>query len=199
MLWNLAALGPSPYATFIATVNADNNRETVGSVTNKLQNYESMISGPMQAHVSAMVKELREEIREKVSGETRGQPLGFWSRSYRRSKANYTPTEKEILAAYEGVQAASEVIDTEAQLLLAPWLLVLGWMFKGKVPSTHHATNATWSKWIALITQCTHIGNPNCPEILEVITNWLEGENFGPVHEDEQEQVTHAEEAPPYN
>ena len=26
-------------------------------------------------------------------------------------------------------------------------------MFKGKVPSTHHATDATWSKWIALITQ----------------------------------------------
>ncbi|RMC09855.1 hypothetical protein DUI87_13642 [Hirundo rustica rustica] len=45
---------------------------------------------------------------QKVPGETRGLPLGFWSRSYRGSKANYTPTEKEILAAYEGVQAASE-------------------------------------------------------------------------------------------
>ncbi|RMC02766.1 hypothetical protein DUI87_19956 [Hirundo rustica rustica] len=84
---------------------------------------------------------------QKVPGDTRGRPLGFWSRSYRGSEANYTPTEKEILAAYEGVQAASEVIGTEAQLLLAPRLLVLGWMFKGKVPSTHHATNATWSKW----------------------------------------------------
>ncbi|RMB95548.1 hypothetical protein DUI87_27658 [Hirundo rustica rustica] len=70
---------------------------------------------------------------QKVPGETRGQPLGFWSRSYRGSEANYTPTEKEILAAYEGVQAASEVIGTEAQLLLAPRLAVLGWMFKGKV------------------------------------------------------------------
>ncbi|RMC20643.1 hypothetical protein DUI87_01495 [Hirundo rustica rustica] len=37
---------------------------------------------------------------QKVPGETRGRPLGFWSRSYRGSKANYTPTEKEILAAY---------------------------------------------------------------------------------------------------
>ncbi|RMC20349.1 hypothetical protein DUI87_01198 [Hirundo rustica rustica] len=46
---------------------------------------------------------------QKVPGETRGRPLGFWSRSYRGSEANYTPTEKEILAAYEGVQAASEV------------------------------------------------------------------------------------------
>ncbi|RMC09664.1 hypothetical protein DUI87_13450 [Hirundo rustica rustica] len=46
---------------------------------------------------------------QKVPGETRGRPLRFWSRSYRGSKANYTPTEKEILAAYEGVQAASEV------------------------------------------------------------------------------------------
>ncbi|RMC11832.1 hypothetical protein DUI87_11958 [Hirundo rustica rustica] len=57
---------------------------------------------------------------QKVPGETRGRPLGFWSRSYRGSEANYTPTEKEILAAYEGVQAASEVIGTEVQLLLAP-------------------------------------------------------------------------------
>ncbi|RMC19648.1 hypothetical protein DUI87_03209 [Hirundo rustica rustica] len=71
---------------------------------------------------------------QKVPGETRGRPLGFWSRSYRGSEANYTPTEKEILAAYEGIQAASEVIGTEAQLLLAPRLPVLGWMLKGKVP-----------------------------------------------------------------
>ncbi|RMB97696.1 hypothetical protein DUI87_25847 [Hirundo rustica rustica] len=114
---------------------------------------------------------------QKVPGETRGRPLGFWSRSYRGSEANYTPTEKEILAAYEGVQAASEVIGTEAQLLLAPRLPVLAWMFKGKVPSTHHATDATWSKWIALITQRARIGNPNCPGILEIITNWPEGIN----------------------
>ncbi|RMC18204.1 hypothetical protein DUI87_05085 [Hirundo rustica rustica] len=116
---------------------------------------------------------------------------------FTESEANCTPTEKEILAAYEGVQASSEVIGTEAQLLLAPRLLVLGWMFKGKVPSTHHATDATWSKWIALITQRTHIGNPNHPEILEIITNWPEGENFRLMDEEEQEQVTHAKEGPP--
>ncbi|KAJ7404377.1 hypothetical protein BTVI_72484 [Pitangus sulphuratus] len=46
--------------------------------------------------------------------------IWIWSRGYRGSEANYTPTEKEILAAYEGVQAASEVIGMEAQLLLAP-------------------------------------------------------------------------------
>ncbi|RMC19944.1 hypothetical protein DUI87_03512 [Hirundo rustica rustica] len=136
---------------------------------------------------------------QKVPGETWGQPLGFWSRSYRGSEANYTPTEKEILAAYEGVQAASEVIGTEAQLLLAPRLPVLGWMFKGKVPSTHHATDATWSKWIALITQRARIRNPNRPGILEIITNWPEGENFSLTDEKEQEQVTRAEEGPPYN
>ncbi|RMC21742.1 hypothetical protein DUI87_02611 [Hirundo rustica rustica] len=136
---------------------------------------------------------------QKVPGETRGRPLGFWSRSYRGSKANYTPTEKEILTAYEGVQAASEVIDTEAQLLLAPRLPVLGWRFKGKVPSTHHATDATWSKWIALITQRACIGNPNRPGILEIITNWPEGENFSLTDKEEQEQVTRAEEGPPYN
>ncbi|RMC10938.1 hypothetical protein DUI87_12651 [Hirundo rustica rustica] len=135
---------------------------------------------------------------QKVPGEARGRPLGFWSRSYRGSEANYTPTEKEILAAYEGVQAASEVIGTETQLLLAPRLPVLGWMFKGEVPSTHHATDATWSKWIALITQRARMGKLNRPGILEIITNWPEGENFG-LTDEEQEQVTRAEEAPPYN
>ncbi|RMB93691.1 hypothetical protein DUI87_29921 [Hirundo rustica rustica] len=72
-------------------------------------------------------------------------------------------------------------------------------MFKAEVPSTHHATNATWSKSIALITQRARIGNPNHPGILEIITNWPEGENFGLMDEEEQEQMTRAEEAPPYN
>ncbi|RMC19313.1 hypothetical protein DUI87_03921 [Hirundo rustica rustica] len=85
------------------------------------------------------------------------------------------------------------------KLLLAPRLPVLGWMFKGKVPSTHHATDATRSKWIALITQRARTGNPNCPGILEIITNWPEGENFGLIDEEEQEQVTCAKEGPPYN
>ncbi|RMB94859.1 hypothetical protein DUI87_28663 [Hirundo rustica rustica] len=135
---------------------------------------------------------------QRVPGETQGRPLGFWSRSYRGSEANYTPTEKEILAAYEGVQAASEVIGTEAQLLLAPRLPVLGWMFKGEVPSTHYATDATWSKWMALITQRARMGKLNRPGILEIITNWPEGENFG-LTDEEQVQVTRAEEVPPYN
>lgn len=75
-----------------------------------------------------------------------GLPHRFWSWRYKGSEACYTPTEKEILAAYEGVQAASEVIGSEAQLYLAPDLPMLGWMFKGKVPFTHHATDAVWSK-----------------------------------------------------
>ncbi|XP_063280752.1 uncharacterized protein LOC134565196 [Prinia subflava] len=72
-------------------------------------------------------------------------------------------------------------------------------MFKGKVPSTHHATNATWSKWIALITQHAQIGKLNRPGILEVITNWPEGESFSLTGEEGEEQVACAEEAPPYN
>ncbi|RMB93616.1 hypothetical protein DUI87_29842 [Hirundo rustica rustica] len=127
---------------------------------------------------------------QKVLGETRGRPLGFWSQSYRGSQANYTPTEKEILATYERLQAASEVIGTKTQLLLAPRLPVLGRMFKGNVPSTHHATDTTWSKWIALITQRTRIGNLNRPKILEIITNWPEGETFG--LSSEEEEVTRA-------
>ncbi|TRZ05062.1 hypothetical protein HGM15179_022045, partial [Zosterops borbonicus] len=50
--------------------------------------------------------------------------IGFWKmhipeRVFRGSEANYTLTEKKILAAYEGVQDASDVIGTETQLLLA--------------------------------------------------------------------------------
>ena len=69
-------------------------------------------------------------------------------------------------------------------------------MFKGKVPSTHHATDATWSKWVALITQRSRIGNPSRPGILEVITDWPEGKDVGISPE---EEVTRAEEAPLYN
>ena len=57
---------------------------------------------------------------QKAPRDTRGRPLGFWSQGNRGSEAYYTPTEKEIPAAYEGVQAALEVADTEARLLLAP-------------------------------------------------------------------------------
>ncbi|XP_062495011.1 uncharacterized protein LOC134174243 [Pezoporus occidentalis] len=134
---------------------------------------------------------------QKAPGETRGRPLGFWSRGYKGSEASYTPTEKEILAACERVRAASEVIGTEAQLLLAPRLPVLGWMFKGRLSSTHHATDATWSKWAALITQRTRIGNLSRPGILEVIMDWPQGKDFG--MSPKEEVVMRAEEAPPYN
>ncbi|KAK4810971.1 hypothetical protein QYF61_014443 [Mycteria americana] len=69
-------------------------------------------------------------------------------------------------------------------------------MFKGRVPSTHHATDAMWSKWVALITQPTQIGNPNRPGILEVIMDWPEGKVF---RISQEEEVTRAEEAPLYN
>ncbi|KAJ7406323.1 hypothetical protein BTVI_65864 [Pitangus sulphuratus] len=72
-------------------------------------------------------------------------------------------------------------------------------MFKGKTPSTHQATDATWSKWIALIMQRTCIGNPNRPGILEIMTNWTEGENFSLADEKEEEEVDWAEEAPAYS
>ena len=90
---------------------------------------------------------------QKASGETQGQPLGFWSRAHSGSEEGYSPTEKEILAMYEGIWATSDVTGTETQLFLASQLPVLNWMFKRKVPSTHHATDATWSKQIALIMQ----------------------------------------------
>ncbi|GAB0208749.1 hypothetical protein GRJ2_003340600 [Grus japonensis] len=69
-------------------------------------------------------------------------------------------------------------------------------MFKGRVPSTHHATDAMWSKWVALITQQARIGNPSCSGILEVIADWPESKDF---RMSPEEEVTCAEEAPPYN
>jgi len=64
-----------------------------------------------------------------------------------------------------------------------------------RVPSTHHATDATWSKWVALITQRARKGNPSRPGILEVIMDWPEGRDFGVW----PEEMMHAEEAPLYN
>jgi len=133
---------------------------------------------------------------QKASGETRGGPLGFWSRGYKGFEAHYSPTEKEILAAYEGFRAASELVVTEAQILLTPRLPVLGWMFKERVPSTHNATDAMWSKWVALITQRARMGNPSRPGILEVIMDWPEGKDF---RASPEEEVTLAEEAQLYN
>ena len=68
-------------------------------------------------------------------------------------------------------------------------------MLKGEVLSTHHATDATWSKWIALIRQQARMGNLNRPGILEVIMNWTEDKKFGT---SPGEEVSCAKAAPPY-
>jgi len=88
------------------------------------------------------------------------------------------------------------VAGTEAPLLLAPQLLVMGWMFKERGSSIHHAKDATWSKWVTLVTRQARIRNPCCPGILEVIMDWSELKDFGMSPE---EEVTCAEEAPLYN
>jgi len=88
------------------------------------------------------------------------------------------------------------VVGTEAQLLLAPRLPVLGWIFKERIPSTHHATDATWSKWVVLISQQHQMGNSIRPGIVEVIMDWPEGKDFRVLPE---EEVTRAEEVVLYN
>lgn len=60
------------------------------------------------------------------------------------------------------------VVDSEAQLLLAPCLMMVGWMFKERVRSTHDATDSMWSKWVTLITEQNQTGNPKSPKALEV-------------------------------
>ncbi|XP_067999115.1 NBAS subunit of NRZ tethering complex isoform X2 [Melanerpes formicivorus] len=69
-------------------------------------------------------------------------------------------------------------------------------MFKGKGSTPYHATDSTWSKWMALITQRARMGNLERPGLVEVISNWPEGTNCA---KPPQEKVTHAEDAPPYN
>jgi len=51
---------------------------------------------------SLIVSPLYQVMRKKndfyMGRDTRGRPLGFWSRAYRGSEECYTSTEKEILA-----------------------------------------------------------------------------------------------------
>ncbi|KAK4811370.1 hypothetical protein QYF61_027599 [Mycteria americana] len=105
------------------------------------------------------------------------------------------PANKKETQAFLGLVVFWRMHIPEAQVLLAPQLPVLGWMFKGRVPSTHHTTDAMWSKWVALITQQARMGNPNHPGILEEIMDWPEDRDFGAL----PEEVAHAQEAPPYN
>lgn len=50
---------------------------------------------------------------------------------------------------------------------------------------------------------CPHphasIGTTNCTGFLEIVMNWPEGENFDLLEKEEQEQVSCAEEASPWN
>jgi len=133
---------------------------------------------------------------QRASGETQGRRLGFWSQVDRGSEECYTPADKETVAVYDGVWAASEVIGTKMHLLLKPRIPVLNWMLMGKVPSMQYATDATWSKWIALITQQARMGNLSRPGILEAIMYWPEGKKFGM---SSAEEVSQAKEAPPHS
>ncbi|RMC11838.1 hypothetical protein DUI87_11964 [Hirundo rustica rustica] len=130
MLWNLAALGPSQYATFIATINPDTNRETVGSVANKLRNYESIISGPVQAQVSAVAKELKEDIREKMEEVT--EKMEEMREEMKRNSSHVAPVQGEAREnqAYwtvcirwpgtSGPQEYEALVDTGLQCTLIP-------------------------------------------------------------------------------
>lgn len=109
------------------------------------------------------------------------------------SKAHCTPTKKRDLAAYERFWAASEVVGTEAQFLIAPQLSMLGWVFKWKVLSTCCTTDATWTKQDALTTQWAQRGNLSHPRILEVIMDWSKGKDF--IHILPEEMMMCVEEA----
>ena len=88
----------------------------------------------------------------KHQGRLEVDPWGFGAGDTKDLTPAILPLKKRFWQHMKAFWAASEVVGTEAQLLLAPRLPVLGWMFKERVPSTHHATYATWTKWVALIT-----------------------------------------------
>ncbi|KAM9590498.1 uncharacterized protein ACIBXB_005758 [Morphnus guianensis] len=72
----------------------------------------------------------------------------------------------------------------------------LGIWWKGGMICIPPEVLTTLEQWAALITQRARIGNPSRPGIVEVITDWPEGKDFGMSPE---EEVTRAEEAPLYN
>lgn len=59
------------------------------------------------------------------------------------------------------------------------YLCWVSWMLKRRTPSTYHATNTVWRKWVAMITQRACIWNPRCPGFLEVIIDWSEEKDLG--------------------
>ncbi|RMC00119.1 hypothetical protein DUI87_23529 [Hirundo rustica rustica] len=52
---------------------------------------------------------------QKVSGETRGRPLGFWSRSYRGSEANYTPQRRKYWPPVKEFKLPQSLTNEEEQ------------------------------------------------------------------------------------
>ncbi|KAK4817707.1 hypothetical protein QYF61_026397 [Mycteria americana] len=113
---------------------------------------------------------------QKTSGETQG------------SEAHYTPTEKEILAAYAGVRAASEVVGTEA---LSP----LGTATARATRGVQRKHSLYTSRTQRYMEQVARLGKPNHAGILEEIVDGPDGRDFGAL----PEEVARAQEAPPYN
>lgn len=56
-------------------------------------------------------------------------------------------------------------------------------MFKGNIPSTHHTTSDTWTKWVVLIMQQAQLRKPNNQGILEEIMDRPESTVFGALPE----------------
>lgn len=95
-----------------------------------------------------------------------------------RIRSSLPSNTKRHINRLWGVWSASEVVGTEACLLLALWLPVLHWVFRGSIPSTHQVTSATWNQWVALIMQWVQMGKSNLPGILEEIMDWPESWDF---------------------
>lgn len=72
---------------------------------------------------------------------------------------------------------ALEVIGPEAQLLLAPWLFTLHGMFKGRVPSSHHASDGgTVMMESELLSTCN---NPTSRAKFPALKNYYERRGLG--------------------
>lgn len=106
--------------------------------------------------------------------------------------------EKSIWELREGINLLQKRLAPKYGSSWHPDCPVLGWMFKGEVPSTLHATGAMWSKWVALDRTAS---SNRKSKSQEVIVLWPKGKNFrlSSEEEEEEEVVTCAEEALPHN
>ncbi|KAK4831072.1 hypothetical protein QYF61_015270 [Mycteria americana] len=149
------------------------HRQAFGEIKQFMQIVHAVAPGPGRAGQD------EKNVLYTAAGEN-GPTWSLWQKAPGDTRDDLRPTILQLRKRYWQ--------HTKGFELLRKWLVLKHssfwhpdcrcWMFKGRVPSAHHGTDATWSKWVTLITQRARIGNPSSPGILEVIMDWPEGKDF---------------------